>query len=311
VVVMAAQLALGQGSAEPSKQSLDPTRTGSPGTPVDGAHGSAGATALAAYDVVSVKAQDPNQKITDIRVENTPDGIHASGPLGMLLRVAYGSFKELPTDDSVVGLPDWARTQIFNVDAKMSPEQVAAFAKLDKQQQEAAREAMLQALLEDRFQLKIHREPKQVSDYELVVAKGGPKLKEGGNPDPNGPKDKDGKPLAGSFLMMRKSGQVEAQGLGMESLANFLGQGALGIGRMVKDQTGLAGKYTFTLNWSQDPGMGGGTMDGVLKAPAANADENLPSIFTALQEQLGLKLQPGTGTINTVVVEHVERPSAD
>jgi len=178
-----------------------------------------------------------------------------------------------------------------------------------KTKQELARERMLQALLADRFKLKIHREMKQVPDYELVVAKGGPKLKESTEPAPNGPKGRDGKPIQGGFLMMRKSGQITAQLFGMDQLAFFL-QGSMGVSRMVKDKTGLTGKYNFTLNWTPDAAAGAGSVEGFKAAPAAD-DGNAPSIFTALQEQLGLRLQPGTGTINAVVVDHVERPQAD
>jgi uncharacterized protein (TIGR03435 family) len=270
------------------------------------------ATAAPAFDVVTVRPVDPNAKILFTGLQYTPDGIHAGHmSLGMLIRAAYGGFTKLPTEDSVSGLPDWARTEAFDVQAKMSPEQAAVFAKLSKEEQETQREAMLQSMLEDRFKLKVHREPKRVPDYELVVAKGGPKFKESDAPDPNGPKDKDGKPIAGSYLMMKKMGQVTAQAIGMESFAGFLGQGPMGVGRMVADKTGLPGKYSFSLNWSMDSSMGSATYDGIKLAQPVASDDSGPSIFTALQEQLGLKMQPGTGTIDTVVVDHVERPAAD
>jgi uncharacterized protein (TIGR03435 family) len=163
-------------------------------------------------------------------------------------------------------------------------------------------------MMEERFKLKVHREPKQMPDYELATAKGGVKLKEG-EPNPDAPKDGNGKPIAGSYLLMRKMGQVQAQAFSMEQLANFLGQSPMGLGRMVKDKTGLTGKYSFTLNWAPDPSLGSGTMGGLSMAPQATTDDGGPSIFTALEEQLGLKLQPGTGTIDLVVVEHVERPT--
>jgi uncharacterized protein (TIGR03435 family) len=273
---------------------------------------SAGADAgvsFAAYDVVLVKPVDSNAKMTMVGVQYTPDGIEATAWLPLLVRVAYGGIKELPTDDSVSGFPDWAKTTYFSVQAKMSPEQMAAFAKLGKDQQEAAREQMLQALLADRFKLKVHRETKQVPDYELVVAKGGPKLKESTEPDPNGPKGRDGKPIQGGFMMMRRSGQITAQLFSTEQLADFL-QGSMGVSRMVKDKTGLTGKYNFTLNWTPDAAAGAGSVEGFKAAPGAD-DSNAPSIFTALQEQLGLKLQAGTGTIDAVVVDHVERPEGN
>jgi uncharacterized protein (TIGR03435 family) len=293
-IVMAARISFGQeGGTHPGVR----TANASP--------------AQATYDVVSIKPVDPNARINRVGLQYTPDGIEAGHvTVAMLIRAAYGGFMKLSTEDSVSGLPEWGKTDAFDVGAKMSPEQAAEFAKLSKDDQEEQREAMLRSMLEDRFKLKVHRETKTVPDYELVVAKGGPKLKEGGAPDPNGPKDRDGKPIAGSFLMMRKVGQATAQGFGMEQLANFLGQGPMGVGRMVKDKTGLTGKYSFTLNWTPDT-LGSGAMDGLKLAQPAATDESGPSIFTALREQLGLKLQPGTGTIDVVVVEHVERPSQD
>jgi uncharacterized protein (TIGR03435 family) len=287
-VVMCAQLALCQATAAGSS------------TPAADS-----SVALAAYDVVSVKPVDPatdhsfkvlmNGLTVRMGFLYTPDGVHWGGvTVSNLIRDAYGGAMKLPNEDSVTGLPGWAKSEIFEVQGKMSDAQAAAFAKLGKDEQQEQREVMLRALLADRFKLKVHREPKQVADYELIVAKGGPKMKEGDAPNPNGPKTRDGKAMTGSYLA-GGAGKVTAQAYGMEALANFLGQQSTGVGRMVNDKTGLTGKYSFTLNWTPD----------------ASGDDSGPSIFTALEEQLGLKLQPGTGTINTVVVDHVERPTQD
>jgi uncharacterized protein (TIGR03435 family) len=272
-----------------------------------GAPGAGDASAvLAAYDVVSVKPVDANAKVT-VDVRDTPDGLQATTTVCWLVRMAYGGPRQLPTEDSVTGCPEWAKTAYFTVQTKMSPEQVAALAKLDKNQQEQRREQMLEALLVDRFKLKIHRETKQVPDYELMVAKGGPKLKESTGPDPNGPKGADGKPLGG-FLM--KNSQVTGQLMTMEQLANFLG-GPIVLGRKVVDKTGLTGKYNITLNWAPGSGTGSGSINGIATPPPTPDDDSAPSIFTAVQEQLGLKLQRGTGTVDAVVVDHVERPVAN
>jgi uncharacterized protein (TIGR03435 family) len=261
---------------------------------------------LAAYDVVSVKPVEANAKLT-IGTQDTSDGLQATTTVCWLVRMAYGGFKQLPTEDSVTGCPDWAKTAYFNIQAKMSPEQVVALAKLDKDQQERRREQMLRALLADRFKLTIHREAKQVPDYELVVAKGGSKLKESTGPDPNAPKGADGKPLGG-FLM--KNGQLRAQLITMEQLANSLG-GPIILGRKVTDKTGLTGKYNITLNWLPGSGTGSGSLNGIAMPPPTPDDDSAPSIFTALEEQLGLKMQRGTGTVDAVVVDHVERPVAN
>ena len=265
--------------------------------------------ALTAFDVVSIKplAQD-GRMMRGFRY--LPDGIQADATtVSTLVWNAYGGFTKLPTEDSVAGLPDWTKTAYFAVEAKMSEGQTAEFAKLGREEKQQRLEAMLQALLADRFKLKVHRELRQVPDYELVIAKGGPKLKEGA--DPNGPKDKDGKPM--TLMTSRGPGSFQAQGFTMEGLAGFLGEPFVGTGRIVKDKTGLTGKYSFALTFAMQgspTGPPGGAVPVAPTAPAA-ADDSLPSIFTALQEQLGLKLQPGTGSLDVVVVDHVERPTVN
>jgi len=274
-----------------------------------GAAGGAASSDLAAFDVVSVKPLQPDGKMR-IGFRYVPDGIQAETvTVSTLVWKAYGGFKKLPTDDSVTGLPDWAKTENFAVLARLSEVQMAKFAKLGKDEKEQRMEAMLQALLADRFNMKVHRELRQVPDYELVIAKDGPKLKQG--VDPNGPKDKDGNPT--TVMAMRGPGNFQAREFTMKQLAGFLGEPFVGTGRIVKDKTGLPGKYSFTLNFAMQGNTTGPPGGAAPVAPAAPpaADDSQPSIFTALQEQLGLKLQPGTGTIDLVVIDHVERPAAN
>ena len=262
--------------------------------------------AKASFDVISIKPSRPNG-VRMIRF--TPDGVEGmNANLLILIRAAYGKNGNMPTDDTVSGLPDWAKTQTYDIQGKMSGEDAAAFKALSKDDQDTRRQQMLRSLLEERFQLKIHREQRQVPDYELVVAKGGPKLQPGRvEPDPNAPKERDGKPAMSSSLRMRGPGKVQAQNFGMQQLASYLSQPTAGVGRLVVDKTGLTDKYNFSLDWAPDFSM--------MKPPAGPMtappppDLTGPSIFTALQEQLGLKLQAGTGTIDAVVVDHVEKPS--
>jgi uncharacterized protein (TIGR03435 family) len=256
---------------------------------------------LAAYDVVSVKPTHPTRVIF-AGVQNRPDGIDGENvTVAMLVQYAYGGSK-LPIDDSETGLPDWAKSDLFTVLAKMSDAQTAEFAKLSKDEQEQRREAMMQALLAERFKLKVHLEARQVPDYELVVAKGGPKFKEGDTNSPDAPKGPDGKPMRTG--MMFRGNQMTAQAQSMEQLANSLA--SRGVPHRVVDKTGLTGKYNFTLNLSPEQGVG--------PAPGGSTDASAPDdagswIFTALQEQLGLKLRPGTEAADVVVVDHVERPA--
>jgi uncharacterized protein (TIGR03435 family) len=179
--LLAAAFAFGQGSA------VHPGATG----------GDASAD-MVAFDVVSVKPAKPGGPMQR-GFYIIPGGIEAGAvTVRILVRNAYGGLRELPTDDSVTGLPNWAKTEIFDVRAKMSEAQMAEFKKLGRDKQEQRLEAMLRTLLADRFKLKVHREPRQVPDYELGVATGGPKLKEGG------PKDSDGKPEDGNLVIPRE-----------------------------------------------------------------------------------------------------------
>jgi uncharacterized protein (TIGR03435 family) len=161
---------------------------------------------------------------------------------------------------------------------------------------------MLQALLAERFKLKVHFETRQVPVFELVVAKGGPKLKDAvTDTSPDLRKDKDGKPLIGMF---HTADTTVVQGQSMQPLANLMSMPFAFIGRPVIDKTGLTGTYDFTLHWSAQPL--GQVVNGVASfVPPA---EDAPSIFTALQE-LGLKLQPASGPIEVIVIDHIEHPT--
>jgi bla regulator protein blaR1 len=137
---------------------------------------------------------------------------------------------------------------------------------------------MMQRLLADRFQLVLHRESKEARVYELVVAKAGPKLRE--------PKDDQEPGLQG------QKGRITARATPMAIFARYLSQR---LGQPVVDKTGLPGSYDFTLQYEPD---------GANDAAAAG-----PSIFAALQEQLGLRLQPGKGPVDVLVVDRAEKPS--
>ena len=136
---------------------------------------------------------------------------------------------------------------------------------------------MLQSLLATRFQLTFHRETRELVLYDLVVGKGGPKLHE---------VDK-----AGLGLGLGAT-RLNGRGATMPILAGALSDR---VGRLVRDKTKLAGYYEFTLTWSPE-----GT-------PAD--DKNLPDLFTAVQEQLGLKLEPAKGPVEVLTVDHAAKPS--
>ena len=174
--------------------------------------------------------------------------------------------------------------------------------KLAEAQMKPAREHMLQTLLADRFKLTIHRETKKLPIYSLVVAKGGAKLHEAkpGDTYPTGIKGPNGR--SASHMMRMGRGELTAQGIGMEEIAHLLTQQA---GRTVVDNTALKGNYDFTLHWTPDqsaPALSGPSGGG---PDSTTSSESGPSIFTAIQEQLGLKLEPQKGPVEILVVDHV------
>jgi uncharacterized protein (TIGR03435 family) len=180
---------------------------------------------------------------------------------------------------------------------------------------------MLQALLEDRFQLKMHRETKEVPVYFLTVGKSGSKLQ----PTKEGacaPLDLDhlsaptpGQPprFCGNTSMSGRSGTMTmtAQGVTMERFAN--GMLARFAGRQIIDKTGLSGMYDLQIEFARDSSMPGGgrgaTGDaGASGPPVASTELSGPTIFEALQK-LGLKLESGKGPAEVLVIDHLERPS--
>ncbi len=270
------------------------------------------------YDAVSIKPYQPEGDRMMIRVQMLGDRYSAAGvSMKALIQYAYN----LKSEDQISGAGAVGDKR-FNVEAKMDAETVAALAKLSPEERTAQQRLMMQALMADRFKLKVHRESKDLPIYALVVAKGGPKLKEA-DPNaappslPNGMKMPDGGPNAtgmkipegaprGNGMMMMRPGSITAQGVPISSLVNIL---TMQLHRQVVDKTGLTGKYDIELKFGPEDGKVG-MMQGDPSAEAGPVTtDSGPSIFTALQEQLGLKLEPTKGPVDTIVVDHLEMPS--
>jgi uncharacterized protein (TIGR03435 family) len=154
---------------------------------------------------------------------------------------------------------------------------------------------MLQKLLADRFQLKIHHESRERPVYALVVDKNGPRMKE----------NNDLKSAPAPMIRFTGRGKATAQIVSMSYMVQFL---TSQVGKLVVDQTGLKSSYDFTLEWTPDPGLVTGRV-GPPDAPPPPEDG--PSIFTALREQLGLRLESTKGPVDFIVIDHAERPSAN
>jgi uncharacterized protein (TIGR03435 family) len=203
-------------------------------TPVFG-QVAAAAVNLPAYDVVAIR---PNKSGSGaINFGGGADRYSATNiPINLLIQYAY----DLKTTDLVSGLPGWADSARFDVDAKMDEEDFAALNKLPLEERMAQRQSMMRSLLADRFQLKVHRVSKELPIYALVVAKSGFKLKDA---DPN---HTDG---AHAGMRMSLNGQLTAQAIPISTLAANL---SVRVDRIVVDKTGLTGKYDIVLQWAPD-----------------------------------------------------------
>jgi uncharacterized protein (TIGR03435 family) len=153
-------------------------------------------------------------------------------------------------------------------------------------QRQQYRQALLQGLLNQRFQLKLHSDTKEMSIYALEVGKDGPKLKDA-QAAPAGP------PIKG------RAGSLVGTGASMTDLANELKERA---GRRVEDMTGLKGRYDFKLDWTPDSLAASATT-------ASDAGDLGPDLFTAIQQQLGLKLEARKRTAAYEVIENVQLPA--
>jgi uncharacterized protein (TIGR03435 family) len=286
------------------------------------------------YEVASFKPAKPGTEGKIIMgFSMPPDGFTATNAtIMMLVQQAYGV-----QPYQISGAPDWFNSEHFDVNAKMDPAVADALLKLSVDDRRIARQQMLQALLADRLQLKIHRDNKELPVYNLVVGKNGPKLKESKAEDnastapgsttvppaiklppvPNGggggnssvSVNRNG---AGTFMMSGgPGGGMQTMSSTASPIANLVRMLSMRLGRPVLDKTGLTGKYDFKLEFApeqtQGPAFGGGDGGGAPMTPPA--DPGGPSIFTAVQEQLGLKLESAKGPVEIIVIEHAERPS--
>jgi len=257
-------------------------------------------TAAHVYEVASIKPNKSGDNM--VRMMIRPDGLSATGAtLDMLIQNAYGV-----RYFQISGSPSWFKSERYDIEAKMDGSVVEELRKLSDDQRETETRRMLQALLADRFQLKLHSDTKQLAVYALVPAKNGPKLQaaKAGDTYPNGFKGPDGGGGAGMIFMEGSGGPVTGQGVPIADLVRLLSQQ---LGRTVLDKTGLTGKYDFTLKWTPDENQGPPGPPGADNAPPP--DSSGPSIFTAVQEQLGLKLESQKGAVKILVVDHGEKPS--
>ncbi len=254
----------------------------------------------AAHAQTSAPTSRPEFEVASIKPDNGIDErpgmqIRYGGHMtihAMTVRTLIGAAYNIDESFQVSGGPRWSETEPWDIVAEAAPNvRTASFEWW---------QPMLQSLLADRFRLALHRETKESPVYELVAAKSGIKiapLKEGACTvaDPQKPmpvRPGEAPPRLCNNLRHTR-GRVEAIGVDMTRLANTL---AAILNRAVVNKTGFTGMFDLDLEF----------------APMEHtADTARPSIFTALQEQLGLRLESAKGPVEVLVVDHVERPSAN
>ena len=258
------------------------------------------------FEVASVK---PN-KSGDQRVmmQFPPSGrISATNvPLRLLIRQAFDV-----QDFQIVGGPNWIASDRFDIVAKAPEGMTTGIEQI---------RPMLRALLTDRFKLAAHTETREMPIYSLVLARAdgkfGPKFSAAkvdcearfsaarrGGPPPQFPAP--GQPMECGFMM--GPGNMNVGGMPMLELARSLSPM---VGRIVVDKTGLQGRYDFQLTFAPE-GRGFGPGPGPGGPEPTAIDPNTPSLFTALQEQLGLKLESERGPVDVIVIDRVEQPTED
>jgi uncharacterized protein (TIGR03435 family) len=237
---------------------------------------------LAAFEVAAVKPTDLNDSAFTFRIE--PDGTTAASGITLkrLLMTAYNvqGFR-------VVGGPSWIDSERWDIHAKHDGK-----VSIDQIRQ------MLVGLIADRFHLRAHRDTRTLRVYELVVERGGAKVAI--------TKDSDVKPIVQvmpGYLQLTNA-----------TSGTFASQLSYAVGRPVSDKTHLVGTFDFILRWMPVAGEDGGPTTAGLPPGAdetTSSHAGDASIFTAVREQLGLRLKSARGAADVVVIDHVERPTPD
>ena len=273
-------------------------------------------SAAPAFEVASIKRNKSGDGFMGMGMQPGGRLTMMNMPVRQLIVRAYGV-----QPYQVLGGPSWITSDRFDITAKApgdaSPQQM---------------NAMLETLLADRFKLKVRRETRQSDVYRLVKARTDGKLGEalkpaavncdmargrGAGPVPGpgaGPAPARGAapggPMMGPCQFLIAPGRFQVAGQSMAAFANSLG---MQVGRPVLDETGLQGAYDFTLTFMPDPGGRG--MPAGLPPPGAPElppiDPNAPALPTALQEQLGLRLEPGKGPVEMIVIDSIDQPTED
>jgi len=239
--------------------------------------------ALAAFSPIAASAQDapaPAFEAASVKPNLSGPGHSGTDRVGGSLQMTNVTLKTCitlaygVTEPQVLG-PNWLDSERYDI-----------VAKADSKAPRDQFVRMLQSLLADRFKLALHRETRELSVYALVAAKGGAKLKK-----------VEGSAANGSGSSSSHRGSMTAEAVPMSKLADLLAGPRFDLGHPVVDKTGLDGVFDFTLTWTPENSS----------EPSRDDPKAPPPIFIALQQQLGLKLEPQKAPVEVLVVDHAEK----
>lgn len=240
------------------------------------------------FEVVALKESAPDQhgtswhgRFDNITIQNYT--------LRHLILIAYN----LKSDTQILGGPDWIDKSHFDISAKIDEADATSIYKLPFEESQKQIRLMLQSFLADRFQLKLKQDERSLPVYFLVEAKSGAKITAiPASKDPAEAKNRN-------HGTNTRNGHLVATAISMDSFADYLTSQPDTGDRVVLNRTGLNGEFDFTLNWTEDRGSG------------IPSDAQLPGLFTALQDQMGLTLKSDKSPVPVVEIESASRPQFD
>jgi uncharacterized protein (TIGR03435 family) len=225
------------------------------------------------FDVASIRENLSDRHARSHIINSDHDGrfTTVNVPLGPTLQFAFG----IP-ESQIDGIPSSLISKKFDIEARSDPSVDAQLKGLPSDEAKAAKRGMIQALLAERFKLAAHTETRQLPIYNLVIAKNGPTLQ----------------PSKKGHTYNVHSNRLSDEGAPISVIAEQLAEI---LSRPVFDKTGLTNRYDIDLTWTPEN--------------STATDSSGPDIFTAIQEQLGLKLESAKGPVETLVVDHIEEPT--
>ncbi len=243
------------------------------------------------FDVATIRLSPPPDASFHVSVSSPPHSSRFEAtnlPMKTLLQIAYGF------DAPVVGASDWVANTFYDIKARSDDATDARLAKLTDNEVRLEKRNAIRVLLADRLGLKTHLETRNTAIYNLVVAKGGVKMQPVPAPPP--PADGEAPPPPPPADVQAHGSRHGLEFVGSNAPLRAI-TGALSsmVEAPVVDKTNLTGTYNYTLQFGRDW--------------SARDPDSWPSIFTAVQEQLGLKLEPEHESVPNLVIDHITKPT--